>query len=76
MKRRSKDRVQELIAQIRAGADFKALAAANSEREKNGKRHRAGGLGFVGEFDLPSCVRIWSGLEGRESRWVCEPIKL
>src|SRR5678816_3716032 len=33
-----KARVTELVTQIRAGADFVALAKANSEREKNGKR--------------------------------------
>ena len=33
-----KARALELVTQIRAGADFGALAAANSEREKNGQR--------------------------------------
>src|SRR5258705_5485752 len=33
-----KARALELVRQLRAGADFKALAAANSEREANGVR--------------------------------------
>ncbi len=49
-----KARVVELVAQIRAGADFGALAAANSEREKNGQRTAPQDKGYVGEFDIPS----------------------
>ena len=48
-----KARAVELVRQIRAGADFKALAAANSEREKNGQRTAPADGGFVGEFDVP-----------------------
>lgn len=47
-------RALELIAQVRAGADFAALAAANSEREKNGQRTAPQDKGYVGEFDVPS----------------------
>src|SRR5215203_4040980 len=49
-----KARALELIAQIRAGAEFKAVAPANSERERNGKRTAPEDGGFVGEFDVPS----------------------
>src|SRR5215212_11988900 len=49
-----KARALELIAQIRAGADFGALAAANSEREKNGQRTAPQDKGVVGEFDYPN----------------------
>jgi len=45
-------KVLELIAQARAGTDFAALAAANSEREKNGKRSAPDDKGYVGEFDI------------------------
>lgn len=45
-------KVMELIAQARAGTDFAALAAANSEREKNGKRSAPEDKGYVGEFDV------------------------
>jgi len=47
-------RILELIMQARAGADFGALAAANSEREKNGERTAPKDKGYVGEFDVPS----------------------
>lgn len=49
-----KARALELVMQIRAGADFAAVAAANSEREKNGQRTAPDDKGVVGEFDVPS----------------------
>ena len=49
-----KARASELVAQLRAGADFKAVASANSEREKNGVRTAVKDGGAVGSFDLPS----------------------
>jgi parvulin-like peptidyl-prolyl isomerase len=49
-----KARAVELITQARAGADFGALAAANSEREKNNERTAPKDKGYVGEFDVPS----------------------
>jgi peptidyl-prolyl cis-trans isomerase SurA len=49
-----KARATELVTQARAGADFGALAAANSEREKNGERTAPKDKGSVGEFDLPN----------------------
>ena len=48
-----KARAQELVNQIRAGADFKAIAGANSEREKNGQRTAPQDGGAVGEFEVP-----------------------
>ena len=48
-----KARAEELVTQLRAGADFKAVAAANSEREKNGERTAVKDGGDVGEFDVP-----------------------
>lgn len=47
-------RVTELVQQIRAGADFKALAAANSERTKDGQRTAPKDFGVVGNFEMPS----------------------
>jgi parvulin-like peptidyl-prolyl isomerase len=47
-------RAAELAAQIRAGADFKVVAAANSEREKNGERTAPKDGGRVGTFEVPS----------------------
>jgi peptidyl-prolyl cis-trans isomerase SurA len=49
-----KARATQLVAQLRAGADFKALAAANSEREKDGKRTAPVDGGDVGSFDVPN----------------------
>ena len=48
-----KARAVELVTQLRAGADFGAIAATNSEREKNGKRTAPEDKGSVGEFDVP-----------------------
>ena len=49
-----KARALELVNQIRAGADFKALASANSERERGGQRTAPTDGGAVGEFDVPN----------------------
>jgi parvulin-like peptidyl-prolyl isomerase len=49
-----KARALELVRQIRAGADFGALAAANSERELNGVRIAPGNKGKVGTFEVPN----------------------
>ena len=49
-----KARATELVAQLRAGANFKALAGANSEREKNGERTAPKDGGLVGVFEVPS----------------------
>ncbi|HEU5460550.1 MAG TPA: peptidyl-prolyl cis-trans isomerase [Pyrinomonadaceae bacterium] len=49
-----KARALELVTQIRAGADFKALASANSERERSGQRTALTDGGYVGEFDIPN----------------------
>ena len=49
-----KARALELVNQIRAGADFKALASANSERERGGQRTALTDGGSVGEFDIPN----------------------
>ena len=49
-----KARAAELVTQIRAGADFKAVASANSEREKNGQRTAPQDGGEVGSFEVPN----------------------
>ena len=43
----------QLVAQARGGADFAALAAANSEREQNGVRVATQTKGKVGTFQVP-----------------------
>jgi peptidyl-prolyl cis-trans isomerase SurA len=49
-----KARALELVAQLRAGADFKQVASANSEREQNSVRTAPTDGGKVGTFELPS----------------------
>jgi parvulin-like peptidyl-prolyl isomerase len=49
-----KARALELVRQLRAGADFGALASANSEREINGVRNAPQTKGKVGTFEVPS----------------------
>jgi len=71
-----KARALELIAQARAGADFGALAAANSEREKEGKRTAPQDKGYVGEFDVPSLREdLGAMLKDVKPGGVTEPIK-
>jgi len=72
-----KARAIELIAQIRAGADFGALAAANSEREKNGQRTAPQDKGYVGEFDIPQLREdLLAALKDVKAGAVTEPIRV
>ena len=69
-------RAVELITQIRAGADFAALATANSEREKNGQRTAPQDKGYVGEFDVPNLRDdLVKALKDLPVGGVTEPIK-
>jgi parvulin-like peptidyl-prolyl isomerase len=71
-----KARALELITQIRAGADFGALAAANSEREKNGQRTAPQDKGSVGEFDLPNLREdLVAALKNVSPGGVTDPIR-
>lgn len=71
-----KARATELVTQIRAGADFAALAAANSEREKNGQRTAPQDKGYVGEFDVPSLREdLLASLKDVKAGGVTEPIR-
>jgi peptidyl-prolyl cis-trans isomerase SurA len=49
-----KARANELVAQLRSGADFGAVASANSEREMNGVRMAPENKGKVGTFEVPN----------------------
>jgi len=72
-----KARAMELVTQLRAGADFAAIAAANSEREKNGQRTAPQDKGFVGEFDVPSLREdLLGALKDVKAGGVSDPIKL
>ena len=71
-----KARALELITQARAGADFAALAAANSEREKNGERTAPKDKGYVGEFDVPSLREdLLPVLKDMKAGGISEPIR-
>lgn len=71
-----KARALELIKQIRAGADFAAVAAANSEREKNGQRTAPQDKGYVGEFDVPQLRDdLVAALKNVQAGGVSEPIR-
>jgi peptidyl-prolyl cis-trans isomerase SurA len=72
-----KTRIMELVTQIRAGADFAALAAANSEREKNGTRTAPQDKGYVGEFDIPNLREdLIAALKDVKAGGVTEPIRV
>ena len=69
-------RALELINQIRAGAEFAAVAAANSEREKNGQRTAPQDKGYVGEFDVPQLREdLVSAIKNVQAGGVTEPIR-
>ena len=71
-----KARALELITQVRAGADFAALAAANSEREKNSQRTAPQDKGYVGEFDVPSLREdLVAAIKNVPAGGVTEPIR-
>ena len=70
-------RAMELVTQLRAGADFRAIAAANSEREKNGERTAPKDFGAVGEFDVPNLREdLTAALKDVKAGGVTDPIKL
>jgi peptidyl-prolyl cis-trans isomerase SurA len=71
-----KARATELVAQLRAGADFKAVAGANSEREKNGKRTAPDDGGDVGSFDVPSLREdLQTLIKDMKAGSVTDPVK-
>lgn len=69
-------RAQELVTQLRAGADFKAIAGTNSEREKNGQRTAPTDGGYVGEFDIPQLREdLVAAIKNVKDGGVTDPIK-
>lgn len=69
-------RAVELVTQLRAGADFGAVAAANSEREKNGERTAPKDKGSVGEFDVPTLREdLMAALKDLKAGGVTDPIR-
>ena len=71
-----KARALELIAQLRAGADFGAVAAANSERELNGKRIAPENKGKVGTFQMPNLrEEIANAVRNIKVGGIAEPLR-
>ena len=71
-----KARATELVAQLRAGADFKKAAAANSEREKNGQRTAPEDGGRVGTFEVPNLREdLQALLKNLKVGGISDPIK-
>lgn len=71
-----KAKALEMIRQVRAGADFGALAAVNSERELNGVRVGPQNKGKVGLFEVPSLREdIATAIKGVAVAGVSEPIR-
>jgi peptidyl-prolyl cis-trans isomerase SurA len=71
-----KARATELVVQLRAGANFAALAAANSEREVNGKRTAPENKGKVGAFEVPNLREdIAAAIKNLKIGGVSDPIR-
>jgi peptidyl-prolyl cis-trans isomerase SurA len=52
-----RERADKLVAQLRAGADFKALAMVQSEREVNGKRVALENKGELGTYAMTDITK-------------------
>lgn len=67
---------ERLVAQLRAGADFKTLAIANSEREQGGKRMAPETGGLVGPFETRNLREDVAGaVKNVASGNVSDPLK-
>ena len=70
-------RALELVTQLRSGADFAALAAANSERELNGVRVAPQNKGKVGRFEMPNLrEEIAKQIKGVKVGGVSDPLRI
>lgn len=70
-------RAVELVTQLRSGADFGALAAANSEREMNGVRVAPQNQGKVGRFEVPNLrEEIAKQIKGVKVGGVSDPLMI
>jgi parvulin-like peptidyl-prolyl isomerase len=71
-----KAKALQLVAQLRAGADFGAVAAANSERETNGVRIAPQTKGKVGAFEVPSLREdIAASIKDVKAGGISEPLR-
>ena len=72
-----KARALELVRQLRAGADFAKVAAANSEREQNGVRVAPESGGKVGTFEVPNLrTEIADSVKGVAVGGISEPLRI
>lgn len=72
-----KARALELVRQLRAGADFAKVAAANSEREQNGVRMAPETGGKVGTFEMPNLrAEIASAVKSVPVGGISEPLRV
>ncbi len=71
-----KARALELVKQLRAGADFGAMAAANSERELDGQRVAPQNKGKVGTFEVPHIrTDIADAIKNLKVGGISEPLR-
>jgi len=71
-----KARAFDLVRQLRGGADFAKLAAANSEREANGVRVAPESGGKVGTFEMPNLRdAIADSVKGVPAGGISEPLR-
>jgi peptidyl-prolyl cis-trans isomerase SurA len=71
-----KAKAEQLVAQLRGGADFGALAAANSEREQNGERTAPKTKGKVGAFEVPNLREdIATAIKNVKAGAVTDPVR-
>ena len=71
-----KARANALVTQLRAGGDFGALAATNSEREQNGVRIAQQNKGKVGTFEVPNLREdIASSIKEVKVGGISEPLR-
>ena len=71
-----KARANALVAQVRAGGDFAALATTNSERELNGVRIAQENKGKVGVFEVPNLREdIARAIKDVKAGGVSEPLR-
>jgi peptidyl-prolyl cis-trans isomerase SurA len=71
-----KAKALQLVAQLRAGADFGTVAVANSEREANGVRVAPQTKGKVGTFEVPSLREDIAGaIKDVKAGGISEPLR-
>ncbi|HYP02169.1 MAG TPA: peptidylprolyl isomerase, partial [Pyrinomonadaceae bacterium] len=72
-----RERADKLVAQLRAGADFKALAMVQSEREVNGKRVAPESKGELGTYAMSDITReeVVNALKNLKAGGVTNPLE-